>query len=768
MVVTDNPVIWGTNIIMTAAMGAFRAFLHQFALREDGTPMVVSEGDGDREPHYMRILREMVESDASGASSVAIDARHLYDWSEDGEALYHQLINFPSEIIPIMDIVLIQEYDLLRQAGRATAGSAAPTGSSAAGGGSGGRRAVKARVFNLSAVHRMRDLEPADIDKLQAVRGMVTRTSAAIPDMKVAYYRCSNCGGGVEVEVDRGNVDEPGTCGSCGERRTMVLIHNRCAFADKQYVKLQETPESIPEGETPQTVLLYAFDDLVDAVVPGDRITVTGIFRALPVRPNPRQRANRAVFKTYLDVIHFSKTDKARLAAEDPTVAADDAGADGEFAVENREVYAAFTSADAVARRGRLATIATGPRGCPPPAATLGPSTVEREDVKKGVLLQLFGGCVKALGREGKIRGELNILLVGDPGVAKSQLLSYVHKVAARGIYTSGKGSSAVGLTASITKDPETGEPVLESGALVLSDRGVCCIDEFDKMSDTTRVILHEVMEQQTVSIAKAGITTTLNARTAVLAAANPRYGRYNRRADPDATVALMKNINLPAALLSRFDLLFLLLDEVDVDNDKALAAHVTYVHQNEAHPPLDFEPLTPTFIRQYVSIVKHIEPTVPRELASYVVEAFVDMRAREKARASATGGRSNLTPRVLLSMLRMAQALARLEMREVVHSKDIDEAIRLYNVSKASVMESDARDRPIDTDFVSRIWSLIREHAIAKRDTFVRMDVAEGLATGAGYNHRQLEEFLMEYESLGLIQVNATRTRIDFVMLDE
>jgi DNA replication licensing factor MCM7 len=305
-------------------------------------------------------------------------------------------------------------------------------------------------------------------------------------------------------------------------------------------------------------------------------------------------------------------------------------------------------------------------------------------------------------------------------------------------------------------------------GALVLADMGICCIDEFDKMEETDRTAIHEVMEQQTVSIAKAGITTTLNARTAILAAANPRYGRYNRRADPDAHVALMKNINLPAALLSRFDLLFLLLDEVDTDNDKALAAHVTYVHQNEEHPPLDFEPFAPSFIRQYVSIAKHIDPFVPRELAPYIVEAFVDMRAKEKARANATGGRSTMTPRQLLSILRMSQSLARLEMREEVYQKDIDEAIRLYHISKASVMESDGPDKGNDNDFVSRVWALVRDKAVADKTTYVTMVDAEQLVMAVGYNKRHLEDFLMEYEALGLVQVNPSRTRVDFVMLDE
>ena len=277
-------------------------------------------------------------------------------------------------------------------------------------------------------------------------------------------------------------------------------------------------------------------------------------------------------------------------------------------------------------------------------------------------------------------------------------------------------------------------------------------------------------MEQQTVSIAKAGITTTLNARTAVLAAANPRYGRYNRRADPDAHVALQKNINLPAALLSRFDLLFLLLDEVDADTDKELARHVTFVHQNAVHPPLaaGFAPLSLNFIRQYLVIAKHILPTIPPHLKDYVVRAYVDMRVKDKARAAATGGRSSLTARQLLSILRLAQALARLEMRLDISQQDVDEAIRLVAVSKASVVDdAPAGDRAADADFMSRLWALVRDKALADKASHVAMADAAQMAAAAGFAPRQLEQFLAEYEALQLLAVNASRTRIDFILLD-
>jgi len=392
--------------------------------------------------------------------------------------------------------------------------------------------------------------------------------------------------------------------------------------------------------------------------------------------------------------------------------------------------------------------------------------------VKKALLLQLVGGVTQKQADGMKTRGDINICLMGDPGVAKSQLLKHIAKLAPRAVYTTGRGSSGVGLTAAVVRDPLSNELSLEGGALVLADMGICCIDEFDKMDESDRTAIHEVMEQQTVSIAKAGITTTLNARTAVLAAANPRYGRYNRRADPDAHVALQKNINLPAALLSRFDLLFLLLDEVDADTDKELARHVTYVHQNSVHPPLaeGFAPLSLNFIRQYLVIAKHITPTIPPALKDYVVRAYVDMRVKDKARAAATGGRSSLTARQLLSILRLSQALARLEMRLDISQQDVDEAIRLVVVSKASVVETDAADgaRAVDSDVMSRLWSLLRDKAIADRVTHFAMADALHIAAAAGFSPRQLEQFLAEYEALQLLSVNASRTRVDFVILDE
>merc|ERR1719242_2929748 len=386
-------------------------------------------------------------------------------------------------------------------------------------------------------------------------------------------------------------------------------------------------------------------------------------------------------------------------------------------------------------------------------SSSIAPEIYGHEDVKKALLLLMVGGVDRNPAGM-KIRGNINICLMGDPGVAKSQLLSYMDRLAPRSQYTTGRGSSGVGLTAAVMKDNLTGEMMLEGGALVLSDQGICCIDEFDKMADQDRTAIHEVMEQQTISIAKAGIMTTLNARVSILAAANPAYGRYN----PKKTV--QENIQLPAALLSRFDLLWLIADRSDRENDLKLAQHICYVHKNNCQPPSNYVPIDMKLMRRYINKCKKQTPGIPEELTDYIVGAYCEMRkdARNNKDMTFTSART------LLGILRLSTALARLRIVDTVEKEDVNEAMRLMEMSKDSLTLGQ-EDRPGRTKTVmDRIYDVIREMVPIGNQATLKVGEIRERCTSKGFKPDQIDDTIAEYERLNIFHVNDARTKITFV----
>lgn len=341
---------------------------------------------------------------------------------------------------------------------------------------------------------------------------------------------------------------------------------------------------------------------------------------------------------------------------------------------------------------------------------------------------------------------------MGDPGVAKSQLLKHIAGMSPRGVYTTGKGSSGVGLTAAVVRDETTGEMALEGGALVLADCGICCIDEFDKMDENDRTAIHEVMEQQTISIAKAGITTTLNARSAVLAAANPLYGRYNKRK------SISENVDLPNSLLSRFDLLFLLLDKAESEQDINLARHILHVHKFSKNRENVFKPFPRSSMIKYINLAKTIRPRVPPDLTSYIVEAYTSLRLQSTEAQSLGPSNSRqsdqmtMTARQLLSILRLSQALARLRLSNVISTEDIDESIRLIHASKASILTNDVQQ---SEDPISSIFNSIKSLFESQRVCSIPYSVVEASILKKGFTTEQLGACLQDYEQLGVINVS-------------
>lgn len=519
----------------------------------------------------------------------------------------------------------------------------------------------------------VRELRAQFVGKLVSIKGIVIRATEVKPLANVITYICDTCGAEAFQPVNSLSYMPVFNCPSneCIQSKANGRLQMQIRgskFVKFQEIRVQETTEQVSVGGIPRSLTVYLTGENTRKAIPGDTVQVCGVL-VPQLRTGFRQMVGGLVTEVFLEAHHIQNNRDEN-----------EEFLDDELTEEEIQLVSHDNFYDHL-------------------AYSIAPEIYGLTDVKKSLLLSLVGGVNKnASGM--RIRGALNILLMGDPGVAKSQLLTYVDRLALRSQYTTGRGSSGVGLTAAVIKDTLTGEVSLEGGSLVLADRGICCIDEFDKMVEGDRTAIHEVMEQQTISIAKAGIMTSLNARVAIIAAANPAYGRYN----PSRSIE--DNIRLPAALLSRFDILWLIQDTPDRDSDRKLADHITYVHRKGEQPDATFKPVDMKLFRKYIAVCKRKDPVLPDDLKELLVDKYVELRRESKNSADSTF----TSPRILLAAIRACTALARLRLSNVVEEADVKEALRLLDSARESLRAHKQTTTDRSRDPVNRAFDTLRE----------------------------------------------------------
>ncbi len=575
--------------------------------------------------------------------SLTVESEHLIGYNEN---LNKSLTDDPSEMIPLFEraisdvakrIVFLQDSEV-------------PLSFPVC------QLILRSNASTLS----IRELDADHISKIIRVSGIIISASVLTSKATSVQIMCRSCRHTQRISIHSsfGGLQLPKTCAAVpadGEKsqcppEPYLVVHDKSQFIDQQILKLQELPEMVPVGEMPRHVLLSVDRYLTNKIIPGTRCTINGIYSIY--QSKVKNASSVAIRNPYIRVLGI-QTDVDHNAAGNAIYTEEEEEEFLELS-RNPDLYESF-------------------------ANSIAPSIYGNLDIKKAIACLLMGGSKKLLPDGMRLRGDINVLLLGDPGTAKSQLLKFVDKVSPISIYTSGKGSSAAGLTASVQRDSTTREFYLEGGAMVLADGGVVCIDEFDKMRDEDRVAIHEAMEQQTISIAKAGITTVLNSRTSVLAAANPIFGRYDDMKTPG------ENIDFQTTILSRFDMIFVVKDDHNEGRDISIANHVLNIHTGRNNQQEIAGEIPIDKMKRYISYCRSkCAPRLSEQAAEKLSSHFVEIRKTINDAENLSDQRSSIpiTIRQLEAIIRITESLAKLRLSPVATEEHVDEAIRLFQAS--------------------------------------------------------------------------------------